>query len=242
VSQSAKPAYEEIPSNIAPFSYDRDRIFRAVYGRAQDVNEERFMDWTELPPYVATEIFRKLIAAELFDEIFLPDDPQYFPLRALKDTFSRMVRNQGVLSFQFVERRDGKAFVEGQAWNKEDLIFHPVQELKTPKLLRTRGIKVIAAGFSELRPVKSEVRQRLLDTQVNLINELAGICNGSDETQEALVIQILQSLGKVMNDPLARKFITPDTINLFRNLQGMVAPPEAPKQLTSGRPEIPPGG
>ena len=48
-------------------------------------------------------------------------------------------------------------------WDEKSIKVFPIREFKQPKVLRARGIKVITAGFSELTPIDSGVREGLLD-------------------------------------------------------------------------------
>jgi hypothetical protein len=149
----------------APFLFDRERIFTAVFAEALDVEDKETVDWTKLPVHVAAEVFRNMLLRVDYDYLYSIRDPDIWPIGILKARFSQRVRNLGVLSFQFVIRRDNKPLALGQIWDEDELHLHPVRDLKTPKILRTRGIKVIKAGFSELKPVEEieeDVRQRML--------------------------------------------------------------------------------
>jgi hypothetical protein len=147
----------------APFLFDPERIFKAIYASSQDVKEDNYKEWTELPPYIATEIFRNMIAGENYDYLYFIADQNKFPLQDLRSNFAMKMRHQGVLFFQFYERRDNIAFVEGQDWLEGHYVVYPVQELQNPKPLRDRGIKVIHANISDLTPLNPGVREQLLD-------------------------------------------------------------------------------
>lgn len=147
-----------------PFYVDPQRVFAAVSSRAQTGNEGEPLEWNSLPAIAATEIFRDMLSGEKYDYLYQPEHPSQYPVKELKTRFDKKVRNLGVLSFQFVQRKDGSPLKKGDTWNPDELISSPVQELRTPKVLRARGIKVIFAGFSEMHPVKADVRERLLET------------------------------------------------------------------------------
>jgi hypothetical protein len=147
----------------APFLFDPARIFKAIYASSLDIKEDDYKEWTELPPFIATEIFRNLIAGEIYDYLYFPADQSKFPLQDLKSNFALKMRHQGILAFQFYERKDSIPFMAGQEWLENRYIIYPIQELHTPKVLRVRGIKVIHAGFSDLTPVNPGVRDQLMD-------------------------------------------------------------------------------
>jgi hypothetical protein len=152
---------KEEPSS--PFLFDPSRIFKAIYSSSLDIKEDEYKEWTDLPPYIATEVFRNLIAGEVYDYLYFPADQNKFPLQDLKSNFAMKMRHQGVMAFQFLERKDSIPFKAGQEWFEEHYITYPVQELQNPKVLRARGIKVIHASFSDLTPVNPGVRDQLLD-------------------------------------------------------------------------------
>lgn len=146
------------------YSFDPDRIFRAVYADARRVDNDQVESWQELPTRVASEIFKTMLAAERYTDLYMPDDSQSFPLwQTFRPKFGRTVRNQGVLSFQFVRSKDGQPFSIGQEWNEDDLEFLPTQPLRGTKVLRDRGIRLITATFSEISPINDMARDNLLD-------------------------------------------------------------------------------
>jgi len=147
----------------APFTVDPARVFAAVYSQAQDVDEDKRVDWTELPAHAAVEIFRNLLSQEFYDYLYKPKDPVEYPLQILKNNFSKTVRNLGVLSYHYIERRDWKQFTLGQHVDESQLTRFPAQTLRQPKVLRARGIKVLFASFAELKPVDEGVYQQRLE-------------------------------------------------------------------------------
>jgi len=160
---------EQLQPSFSPYQYDPERTLAAVYSQPFRVDESSkiLMDWTELPNQVAIEIFRDKLAKYTFDYLYQPDnpDPGAFPLWEMKREFSFAVRSRGLLKYRYVERRDGKSIYRGQPWEDEQLVFYPAQMLQAARVedLRKRGIRVIAAGFSELKPVQSEIRLNMLE-------------------------------------------------------------------------------
>lgn len=147
-----------------PLSFSEKRVTAAVYSRARDAQSGDLGEWTDLVSQVIVDVFRDIISGYRYDELYLPDKPEEFPLfTKIKPEFSRRIRNAGVLSFRFVRRRGGQALKKGDVWDVGQLRFSPVQELQGPKVLRRRGIKILSAGFSEIRPSDEAVRQQRLD-------------------------------------------------------------------------------
>lgn len=147
-----------------PFAVQEDHILAAVYSQARRAGEDRIEVWTELPPLVAAEIFRNMLSQVTYDSLYLPEDEVNFPLQSeFKPRFVRQMRMSGVMSYQFVHRLDGQFPAPDQRIEARSFRIAPVQDLHTSRVLRDRGIKVIQAGFSELRPTDPAIRQQRLE-------------------------------------------------------------------------------
>ena len=146
-----------------PFAFDDDRVIAAVYSRARDAKEGRFGDWTDLPVDVAVEIFRNMVAHKIYDDLYVSKDPDEYPLRGFKTTFSFAVRRTGVLAYQIVRRKDGRPLEDGQICNSKDLVLSPVEDFTCSAVLRDRGIKVLGAGFGDLVPTNELIKKRIFD-------------------------------------------------------------------------------
>jgi hypothetical protein len=147
-----------------PYHFDTDRVFAALYSKALEATDSTPMPWTELPIHVAVEHLRNLIADEDYDRLYQLNNPAQFPLyeRVLPE-FRRYLRNQGVLSYQFVLLNGKKPFKVGDTWVKRDIAFYEPQDLKNSKVLRNRGIRVLASNFSEFSPKHAGVREQMVD-------------------------------------------------------------------------------
>jgi hypothetical protein len=146
-----------------PFLFDPVRVFNALSSKPYDVSEGQISEWTELPAHAAAGLYRNLIGSELFDNISQPADQKEFPLLKMKGMLSRQLRNMSVLAYQYVEKLDGTPLKVGDVWNRDQLNAFPVQEFRTPKLLRSRGIKTRFSGFTELKPKNKAVTHHLID-------------------------------------------------------------------------------
>jgi hypothetical protein len=162
------PKPDKTPHFQSPFVFDPRRVFHAVYARGRNPAasaQVRTDDWTQQPTQIATELYRQELSQIRYDDIYLPQDPSRFPLfEEIKPRFSRIMRHSGVLSFQLIRRRDGTLIEVGQELNSQKFILDfPVMEFRQPKPLRERGIRVIHASFTELKPIaidkKDEPRQ-----------------------------------------------------------------------------------
>jgi hypothetical protein len=151
------PRPEKIPHFQSPFVFDPKRVFHAIYARGRNLKAGTPTgpdDWSKQPTQIATELYRQELSQLRYDDIYMPEDPMNFPLiKDIKPRFARIMRHSGVLAFQLIRRRDGKCIDVGQELNnKEFNLDYPVMEFRQPKPLRERGIRVIHASFTELKP------------------------------------------------------------------------------------------
>jgi hypothetical protein len=194
----------------SPYHFDPERVFKAVYSDARRISDDSVENWLDMPLRVAVETFHNMLASVRYTDLYMPKDPKAFPLfQEFRPQFGRAVRNQGVLSFQLILRKDDLPLAVGQTWEENDLEIFPVQPLRSTKVLRDRGIRVIAATFSELKPVKPEVRQQLLDYWRARRDHQADLTRAPYDYQEIMVQararalaqrDIVESLHKVLED------------------------------------------
>ncbi len=248
----------------APYHFDPERVFAAVAARAGQSGVTTPVNWDELPTQVAVDIFREMLVEQHYDLLYpLPvrgnasaqsTRPEDDPLQNLRNNFRIRVRNQGVLAFQLAEWHIDQPPVAGQVWDENQLVLHPPRTLKTPKLLRTRGIKVILANFTDLEPVDQEVRRQLVETwragwQTDALktwseHELQAIrirnsaraqaqrdmvftlsqIIHADFPPEVLALRVFQALEAIATDPSTQRLLPADTINLLRSFRDWFSP------------------
>ena len=230
------PSPEIVPG--PPYAVDESRIFAAVASRAQDVAEKKILDWTELPVYVAVGVFRNMLSQELYDNLYLPKEPETYPLTIMRSNFSRRVRNLGILSYQYVKRRDGTMLESGQIWNPADLTSFPAQNLQSPKVLRSRGIKVISAGFSGLEPTSDKVYDRLMERWSARWEKEATVVTADHELQAIRIRnlaraqaqgEMVAALAQILNAaPISEEALA---IQVFQALETAAADPKTRQLL-----------
>jgi regulator of protease activity HflC (stomatin/prohibitin superfamily) len=161
------------------FPVDKNRIFDAAYGQDPSISSRDKFQWHDLPLSIAADIFRNLLEKYNFDYLYAVDDPNHLPwMDELKPELARRVKYQGILSYRLV-RPAGLRQFQGNEWsvpldgpplglqlhqkaNSDILEYSNSYPLTCQKSLRARGIKVIAAGFSELKmPVN--IRDNLVE-------------------------------------------------------------------------------
>jgi len=152
----------ERKSGWRPFKLDEDRVFAALQSEPYDVEDKQISDWTEIAAHHAVETYRNELSQQTFDGLYYPEDSDKFPLSDLKNQVRTKVVHQGILAFEYVRRMDGFSFVEGQEWHPDDVETYPARELTAHKLLRSRGMKVITVGVTDLHPTQESVRDQYL--------------------------------------------------------------------------------
>lgn len=164
--------YKWLPENKLPtgkdggssqFAFEPERVFAAVYSRAREAVNGMLGEWTDLPPRVATEVFRGLLAHENYDDLYLPSEPEKYPLADFRKKFSTIVRNMGVLGYQIVMRKDGRPLADGGILRDGEVLFSEPKRFQNPAILRDRGIKMLSVSFSDLLPVHAVVREQLFE-------------------------------------------------------------------------------
>jgi hypothetical protein len=167
---------ENVSATGQPFVLSRERVFAAAASRAVDNSVDDQPAWHELPVRTAIEVYRNLLATQDYDNLYRPSDEREFPMRKFKSVVLRRVRNLGLINFQYIERIDNHPLKKndlldgpqdlmksGKAGEYADLRRFPLQPLTYPKVLRARGIKVIAAGPTEMRPTNEDIRVRFME-------------------------------------------------------------------------------
>jgi hypothetical protein len=240
---------------IGPFQFVRRRVLAAIYSKALDLDQEgEYMPWTDLPVHAAAQTFRDLVSREQYDYLYEPKDAHKFNMPKLKANFSRRMRNQGVLAFRFIDHIDGVPLNTGSEFVENELIRYESRELKGPKVLRVRGVKVIASGFPDLFPVSRKVPEQLLETwrapweskamdvrgqhqlqAVRVINQARAQAQRdmahtlarilqSSHSEEALAMRVFQALEATAVDADTRQFLPRDTAYLLHSFKQWFLP------------------
>ena len=177
-------------SKITPYPFDEKRVFQAAYAQSLVHGLGPEVDvttpWHEFPQRIVVKLFREELEHYSFDELFKIDQPSVHPLQQFKANFGRKARFQGILSYQLVKLTGDIAEVHGawkwnnlpfcsdeigftskndprKIWQSSRLAISPIREFYASKVLRDRGIKLIASGFPEFRPSRQDVREKLIE-------------------------------------------------------------------------------
>jgi hypothetical protein len=243
-------SYSELPSeNMIP-QFDAERVFAAVFSEAR-AEEEEVVPWFALPPIVAVDVFRELLSQFNYDQLYQPLAEADFPTFRLRQRFRSMVRNMGELSCRLVFHKSRRPLQPG-VYDVNDLRISSRHTLRAPKILRERGIKLIACGFSDLVPPDEVYLQRLdswraaweketkvaqaayeleamrvqnkarLQAQQELRYEFMKILEASNYPKEVLALRVVQALENAASDPKTLQLLPRETIDLMNSLSLMI--------------------
>lgn len=165
-TRTCEMAFEHLSSDRPPFTFDENHIIAAVISQPRNTRDGKLEKWTDLPAQVAVSVLLDELSRVSYDRLYSLDRPEQecYLYDRFKPEFKRKVINLGVLSYQFVQRKDGSIPLEGDLFNADEYIILDVRELHNPKPLRDRGIKVIEVGFSDFKPIDSTIPEQRFDT------------------------------------------------------------------------------
>lgn len=92
------------------------------------------------------------------------DSPAALGINKLRSQLRVALRNQGLLSYRVLYPASGKNIKAGHRYSNDQILVSEIRPLTSPKVLRDRGIKIIANGFDDLIPVSKTVYQQQLDS------------------------------------------------------------------------------
>ena len=142
--------------------FDAERVFAAVFSQAR-ADRDRVLPWAELPTRVASAYFREILSQVNYDELYRIGEEQA-PITRYKSRLRLAIRNNGLLSYRLIYPRNGVSLEVGKAYSESDLRVTDVNPLTNSKMLRDRGIRVIAAGFGDVMPVSEAVYRYRLES------------------------------------------------------------------------------
>lgn len=241
--------------------FDANRVFSAVYGRSRSrIDKEQILPWMDLPVKVAVDCFREILSHFNFDELYRPDADGNLMIDNMRKELRTRMRNSGLLNYRLVDHlRPGRQLItiDKEIYHDpRDLLVSPVRALQTTKILRDRGIKMIAAGFPNLVPTDEVYMQWLAswrakwerDTKatraiadleakriynrarVHAQRELAisfqEIFEDGRHSKEALALRILQALETIAADRETQRLLPADTISMLRSIHDWLLPGE----------------
>jgi hypothetical protein len=179
LTRVARLVSENITSNRPPFMFEGDHIISAVLSQPRNTSDGKLEKWTDLPAQVAVSLLLDELSRVTYDHLYSLDHPgpDCYLYDTFKPEFRRKVINCGVLSYQFVQRKDGMIPREGSIFKADEFVIWEVTELHNSKPIRDRGIKVNEAGFSDFKPIDRTVQEQRFDTWRSLWQKKTEITN-----------------------------------------------------------------
>jgi hypothetical protein len=153
--------YQPISPNSQIPEFDAERVFSAVFSAARNAQDE-VVPWCDLPTQVAVEQFQEILSRENYDTLYQKGSPSRLPLQEVQSKLRVRMRDMGILSFRLLIHKSQDLEID-RVYNPADLLVSPVRALTGSKVLRDRGIKVIASSFGDLVPVAEGVYKQRLD-------------------------------------------------------------------------------
>lgn len=154
--------YTRLPRPPQTPVFSEDRVFSAVFAQAR-TPEDQVIPWEDLPRQVAIDFFREELSKVNYDDLYQVESDGPLPMFAFKQKVRTRVRNNGILSFRFVYLANGECFKEKKEYQPHEICATEVRPLTSSKILRDRGIKMIASGFRDPVPVSETVYKSRLD-------------------------------------------------------------------------------
>jgi hypothetical protein len=142
--------------------FDAERVFAAVFAQARTASEE-IIPWVDLPRRVSIDFFREELSRINFDDLYQIGQDGPLPVVDFKKKVKNRVRNSGMLAYRVIGNRSGCPLEEGSVFERHHLIVTPSRLFTTSKILRDRGIGIIASGFGDLIPASEAVYKLRLD-------------------------------------------------------------------------------
>jgi hypothetical protein len=250
------PAYQVLPIDPNPPTFNPERVFSAVYSQAylRD-NPAQMVPWTDLPVRLTTDLFRELLSRVNFNELYMIGPDGEMGINRLRTQVRIGMRNSGMLSYRLVFRRAfNRPLRSGQRYRFENLTVSPLQALRSPKVLRDRGIQMLAAGFGPLLPANDIYLQWLnnwraewesetmtehaiadlearrvynrarIQKQQELAISLQKIFEETNTSKEVIAIRLLQALESIAADRDTRRLLPAETISMLQSIHSWLLP------------------
>ncbi len=142
--------------------FNQDRVFAAVFAQARNSKEELLL-WSDLPTRVAAGFYREILSQINYDDLYDVNNVTSFPLPQYKRKLTQMMRNNGILSFRLINLKTNLPIEKNWVYRKDEFCVSEIRALSSSKILRDRGIKVIASSFGDLIPVSNAIYLQRLD-------------------------------------------------------------------------------
>lgn len=255
-----KPYVDSDRAPITPL-FNPNRVFAAIFARARHhrglAGVDEIIPWIDLPVHVAVDLFREIISQYNYDEIYAMNAKGDVRVNEVRGKLATAMRNSGLLSYRPVFDRTGTCLEEGRIYAASALLsVSPADSflLQTPRVLRDRGIRIIASGFGDLLVDEKIYRQRMdnwragwdqeteiveaglewksvrirtqarIQAQQEFVQRLSEIYQSNGNSKEILALRVLQALEMAAADPKTRQLLPEDTFSMLRSVHDWLLP------------------
>jgi hypothetical protein len=242
-------------------SFDPNRVFAATYARARYQHGLRGADeivpWIDLPIHVAVDLFREIISHYNYNQLYELSANGTMRVNEVRGKLAVAMRNSGLISYRPVFHRSGTTLQEGMSVSAAALQTVPPEnafQLQTSKVLRDRGIRILASGFGDLVVDERIYKQRMdnwraewdketeiaeaklemnavrirtrarINAQQDFVRRLSEIYQGNENSKEILALRVLQALEMAATDPQTRQLLPEDTFSMLQNVHDWLLP------------------
>ena len=253
--------YAESPRSPLTPSFNRNNVFAAIFARARshhgldDVDE--IVPWIDLPVHVAVDLFREIVSHYNYDELYALDANGVMRVNEVRGKLAAAMRNSGLVSYRPVYHRSGACLEEGMRCSAAALLTIPPAEaflLQASKVLRDRGIRILACGFGDMVVDERIYKQRMdnwraawdqeteiveagreweslrvrtrarIDAQRDFVRRLSEIYRANENSKEILALRVLQALEMAATDPKTRQLLPDDTFTMLQSVHDWLLP------------------
>ncbi len=247
----AMQPYSPLPPRVTLPVFNKERVFAAVYSEARG-DDEKAVPWTDLPTRLAAVIFREIISKVNYDQFYQAGTLLPFPMEQFKSRLKQTMRNSGLLSYRLIMVKKNEPFQLRRVYSRDDLEVSEIKALTNSKILRDRGIRVIASGFGDILPKNQAVYRHRIESwrapwerdqvitsagseleamrikaraRALAQRDLVNSLNTIIQTTnhpEVLGVRLLQALEKVASDPDTRKLLPGNTIEMMKHTHDLL--------------------
>jgi hypothetical protein len=254
-------SYDVSPRSPLLPSFDPNRVFAAIYARARYPHglkgADEIVPWIDLPIHVTVDLFREIISHYNYNELYEFDANGAMRVNEVRGKLAAAMRSSGLLSCRPVFHRSGARLEEGMRYSAAALLTVPPANaflLQTSKVLRDRGIRILASGFGDLVVDERIYKQRMdnwraewdketeiaearlemnslrvrsrarIDAQQDFVRRLSEIYQANENSKEILTLRVLQALETAATDPQTRQLLPEDTFSMLKNIHDWLLP------------------
>ena len=199
--------------NRPAFTFNRESAFRAIYGTpvakvGDDDEGPKVAHWTDLPAFVASDIYRDLILSRTLDDLFRPTSNDDLPLDELRRTFVGRVKADPVLKERGiqVDSADFGRLVVPQAVAEQRLSSWRADWIR-------QSVQTQASVDLQAARIIQRARAEALS---DLTREMSAMLKEPDSTA-AVLLRFMQALEHASADPRTRRLLPIETVQILNS-------------------------